>query len=87
MTRKIALLAVVVFSLPFSAFADGGVSSNVAILMNTMPEPSTLGLLGSGLIGFAFVVRRKLKVTLARQSAAQRLQSSQSPRTVEQNAA
>ena len=87
MTREIVLLAVVVIALPFTAFADGGGASSVVSLINAMPEPSTLGLLGSGLVGFAFVVRRKLKVTLAKQSAAQRLQLLQSPLIVEQTAA
>jgi len=62
MTRKIVALTVLVFALPLTAFADGGVASSVVSLITTMPEPSTLGLLGSGLIGFAVVLRRKLKL-------------------------
>ena len=62
MTRKIVALTVLVLALPLTAFADGGVASSVVSLITTMPEPSTLGLLGSGLIGFAVVLRRKLKL-------------------------
>lgn len=61
MTKKIFFLTVVVAALPLSAFADGGASS-VVNLITTLPEASTLGLLGSGLIGFAVVIRRKLKL-------------------------
>jgi len=62
MTRKIVALTVLVLALPLSAVADGGVASSIVNLITTLPEPSTLGLLGSGLIGFAVVIRRKLKL-------------------------
>jgi hypothetical protein len=62
MSREIVFLTVLVLALPLSAVADGGVTSSVVNLITTLPEPSTLGLLGSGLIGFAVVIRRKLKV-------------------------
>jgi len=62
MTKKIIFLTVLVGGLPLTAFADGGVASSDVNLIATLPEPSTLGLLGSGLIGFAVVIRRKLKV-------------------------
>jgi hypothetical protein len=61
MTRKIVVLTVLVLALPLSALADGGVASSIVNLITSLPEPSTLGLLGSGLIGFAVVIRRKLK--------------------------
>jgi hypothetical protein len=61
MTKKIFFLTVLVLALPLSAFADGGIVRSVVNLITTLPEPGTLGLLGSGLIGFAVVVRRKLK--------------------------
>jgi hypothetical protein len=60
-TRNIAFLTVLVFAMPLTALADGGIASSVVNLIITLPEPSTLGMLGSGLIGFAVVVRRKLK--------------------------
>lgn len=63
MTRKIVVLTVLVLALPLSALADGGVASSIVNLITTLPEPSTLGLLGSGLIGFAVVLRRKLKLS------------------------
>ena len=63
MTRKIVALTVLVLALPLAAFADGGVASSIVNLITTLPEPSTLGLLGSGLIGFAVVIRRKLKLS------------------------
>ena len=63
MTRKIVVLTVLVLALPLSAVADGGVASSVVNLITTLPEPGTLGLLGSGLIGFAVVIRRKLKLS------------------------
>jgi PEP-CTERM motif-containing protein len=62
MTRKIVALTVLVLALPLAAVADGGVASSIVNLITTLPEPSTLGLLGSGLIGFAVVIRRKLKL-------------------------
>jgi hypothetical protein len=62
MTRKIVPLTVLVLALPLAAVADGGVASSIVNLITTLPEPSTLGLLGSGLIGFAVVIRRKLKL-------------------------
>jgi len=63
MTRKIVVLTVLVLALPLSAVADGGIASSIVNLITTLPEPSTLGLLGSGLIGFAVVIRRKLKLS------------------------
>ena len=63
MTRKIVVLTVLVLALPLSAAADGGVASSIVNLITSLPEPSTLGLLGSGLIGFAVVIRRKLKLS------------------------
>jgi len=55
MTRKIVVLTVLVLALPPSAppsaVADGGVASSIVNLMTTLPEPSTLGFLGSGRIG------------------------------------
>jgi len=62
MIKKVIALTALVLALPLTAFADGGVASSVVSLITTMPEPSTLGLLGSGLIGFAVVLRRKLKL-------------------------
>ena len=62
MIRKIVALTVLVLALPLAAVADGGVASSIVNLITTLPEPSTLGLLGSGLIGFAVVIRRKLKL-------------------------
>jgi hypothetical protein len=63
MTRIIVVLTVLVLALPLSAVADGGVASSVVNLITTLPEPGTLGLLGSGLIGFAVVIRRKMKLS------------------------
>jgi hypothetical protein len=63
MTRKIVVLTVIVLALPLSALADGWVASSVFNLITTLPEPSILGLLGSGLVGFAVVIRRKLKLS------------------------
>jgi len=83
MTRKIALLVV---ALPFPTFADGAVTGKVVSHMTSMPEANTLGLLGSGLIGIAFMVRRKLKGMPARR-AAQKRQLSQAARTIERTAA
>ncbi len=62
-TGKIVCLSVLVFALPLTARADGGIASSVVNLITTLPEPSTLGILGSGLIGFAVVVRRRLKLS------------------------
>ncbi len=62
MITKFTFFTVLTLALPLSAFADGGVASSVVNLITTLPEPSTLGLLGSGLIGFAVVIRRKLKL-------------------------
>ena len=61
MTKKVVFLTVLLLALPLRAVADGGVASSVVNLITTLPEPSTLGLLGSSLIGFAIVIRRKLR--------------------------
>jgi hypothetical protein len=61
MRKTSVVLTFLVLALPLNAFADGGVASSVVNLITSLPEPSTLGLLGSGLIGFAVVLRRKLK--------------------------
>ena len=62
MTKKIFFLMVLVCASSLNAFADGGAASSIVNLITTLPEASTLGLLGSGLIGFAVVIRRKLKL-------------------------
>jgi hypothetical protein len=62
MTRKILTLTILVLAVPLTALADGGVAAGVFNPITSLPETSTLGLLGSGLIGFAVVIRRKLKL-------------------------
>ena len=62
MVKRTILLTLLVMALPLTALADGGVAS-VFNIITALPEPSTLGLLGTGLIGFAVVIRRKLKLT------------------------
>jgi hypothetical protein len=52
-----------VFALPLTALADGGIASSVVNLITSLPEPGTLGILGSGLVGFAVVLRRKRKLS------------------------
>ena len=63
MVKRTILLTLLVMALPLTALADGGVASSVVNIITTLPEPSTLGLLGTGLIGFAVMIRRKLKLT------------------------
>ena len=63
MVKRTILLMLLVMALPLTALADGGVASSVVNIITALPEPSTLGLLGTGLIGFAVVIRRKLKLT------------------------
>ena len=63
MVKRTILLTLLVMALPLTALADGGVASSVVNIITALPEPSTLGLLGTGLIGFAVVIRRKLKLT------------------------
>ena len=59
MIKKSIFLALLVLALPLTALADGGITSSLVNLVTTLPEPSTLGLLGTGLISFAVIIRRK----------------------------
>ena len=62
MTKKFAVIVAVVLTFSLSALADGGAASNVVNLITALPEPGTLGLLGSGLVGFAILVRHRMKI-------------------------
>jgi F0F1-type ATP synthase membrane subunit c/vacuolar-type H+-ATPase subunit K len=62
MTRTIVCLTALMLASPLTALADGGIASSAINAISTLPEPSTLGILGSGLIGFAVVLRRRLKL-------------------------
>ncbi len=88
-TRKTALPAVVGIAF---AFASAAFAGSVASRVTSIPEHSTLALLGSGLLGIAFVVRRKRKLILMRQVPAlprqvSRPPLSQSSLTIDQTAA
>ena len=66
MIKKSISLALLVLALPLTALADGGVTSSLVALVTALPESRALGLLGTGLIGFAVMVRRKLKLAMRR---------------------
>jgi hypothetical protein len=61
MIKKITFLAILVLALPLAAMAHSGIVGSVIKTLTAMPETNILGLLGTGLIGFATLVRRKLK--------------------------
>lgn len=61
MIKKTVLLALAVLAFPLAANADASLLSGVMNAITGLPEPSTLGLLGSGLIGVAVMIRRKFK--------------------------
>ena len=49
------------FDVPNGQQFSKNVRLNQGVTTVTVPEPSTLGLLGTGLLGLAGLVRRKLK--------------------------
>lgn len=65
MIKKITFLALLALALPLAAMADSGSVGSVINTVTAMPEPSILGILGTVLIGFAALVRRKLKLRTA----------------------
>lgn len=64
MIRKSIFVAFLVLVLPLTAVAVSRVASSAVNIITAMPEPSTLGLLGTGLIGFAVMIRRKMKLAV-----------------------
>ena len=62
MMKQGALSSLFVAVLPLAAFASTGAASNTSNI-GALPEAGTLGLLGAGLIGYAVVLRRKLRLT------------------------
>ena len=65
MTTKTVLFTLAVLALPVAASADAGLINGFTSVIIGLPEPSTLGILGSGLIGLAVAIRRKLKLANA----------------------
>ena len=62
MLKRMLFLTLFAVALPLAAFAQSGVTSSFLNRVTALPEPGTLGLLGTGLIGFAVVLRRKLRL-------------------------
>ncbi len=62
MNRKLAALMVLAVVLPAAALADSDTPGRVVNRISALPEYSSLGLLGSGLIGFAVLLRRRLRL-------------------------
>lgn len=62
MLKQTVFLTLFVVVLPLAAFAQGEATSSFLNMVMTLPEPGTLGLLGTGLIGLAVVLRRKLRL-------------------------
>lgn len=62
MIRNVVIITISLLLFPLVALADSGVSSTLVNLITGLPEFGTLGLLGSGLVAFAILVRRKMKM-------------------------
>ena len=62
MIKKTVLFTLAVLALPIAASADPALVNGFTNAVTGLPESSTLGILGSGLIGLAVAVRRKLKL-------------------------
>ena len=74
MMKQRVFFSLAVAVLPLTAFAYTGAASSTFKMVTALPEASTLGLLGTSLIAFAIMLRRRLKLTQLPQLAPIRVQ-------------
>jgi len=64
MTKKVGFILMLVLGYALASIAVASHAHRVFDKVSSLPEASTLGLLGTGLVGFALLIRRRMKLEL-----------------------